>query len=296
MRRILWIAAVTAVLAAQGAVAADMAVPASQPFIKTPRMSDPRIDWSGFYAGVNIGYGWGRSSTDINFIDGATSLSASSGHFDLDGINGGGQVGYNWQRQNWVIGLQADIQGARQSGNFAALCLGSTGLTVDGACTRGHRGDVIDDPALPVTLRMTQKIDWFGTVRGRLGTTVVPHVLVYGTGGLAYGGISTSGRIDGVNISDNAGADGADFTPATASFSHRQTRIGWTAGAGIEAELGNNWSAALDYLYVDLGTVSGTIATPVTALSGGPLAVSYSSHVTENMLRLSLNYRFGAAQ
>jgi outer membrane immunogenic protein len=99
-------------------------------------------------------------------------------------------------------------------------------------------------------------------------------VLLYATGGLAYGGVNTSETIGG------------------ALFSTTDTRVGYTVGAGIEGALGGNWTAKLEYLYVDLGRTSGSFATTIGALGGGTLTSSYSSHVTDNVLRVGLNYKF----
>ncbi|EJN13988.1 opacity protein [Bradyrhizobium sp. YR681] len=293
MTRTLLVATAVAMLLAPRAFAADLAVP--HIFTKAPPVAvDPGTNWSGFYAGLNIGYGWGRSATTADFIDsgGGALLSSSAGKFALNGASGGGQIGYNWQREMFVVGLEADFQGSGQKGSFAALCAGAPDGVQDGICTPGHRGDNTFDPALPVTFNLTQKLDWFGTVRGRLGIAVTPRVLLYGTGGLAYGRVSTSGSVSAINVGGFPGADGGTFTPVTASFGSSTTKLGWSAGAGIEGAFADNWSARLEYLYVDLGTVSGSLATPVIALSGAPLVVGYRSHVTDNILRLGVNYRF----
>jgi outer membrane immunogenic protein len=68
--------------------------------------------------------------------------------------------------------------------------------------------------------------------------------------------------------------------------------VGWTLGAGIEGVITGNWTAKLEYLYIDLGTVSGTFLTPLIATSGAFISTSYSSHITDNILRVGLNYHF----
>ena len=119
---------------------------------------------------------------------------------------------------------------------------------------------------------MSQKIDWFGTVRGRVGVLATPTVLLYATGGLAYGQVNSSETVGG---------------PLPAAFSQSSTNVGWTVGAGIEGAIGGNWTAKLEYLYVDLGTVSGSFTLPNTDI------ISHSSHITDNVLRAGINYRFG---
>lgn len=294
MTRTLLVASAIAIVLAPGAFAADLAAP--HLYTKAPPLAvDPGYNWSGFYAGLNVGYGWGRSSTTADFIDSrsGTVLSSSAGAFDLNGTIGGGQIGYNWQRDMFVVGLEADFQGGGQKGRFDALCAGAPDGVQDGVCTPGHRGDNTFDPALPVAFNLTQKLDWFGTVRGRLGVAVTPRVLFYGTGGLAYGRVSTSGSVSAINVTGSPGSgDNLAFTPVAASFSSTTTRVGWSAGAGIEGAFADNWSARLEYLYVDLGTMSGSLTTPVIALSGAPLAIGYRSHITDNILRFGVNYRF----
>ena len=293
MTRTLLAAAAIAMMLAPRAFAADMAVP--HVYTKAPPGAvDPGYNWSGFYAGLNVGYGRGRSAATADFIDSRSGaqLSSSAGTFDLSGVTGSGQIGYNWQREIVVFGLEADFQGSGQKGSLSALCAGAPDGLQDGVCTPGHRGDNTFDPALPVAFNLTQKLDWFGTVRGRFGLAVTPRVLLYGTGGLAYGRISTSGSVSAINVGGFAGADGGTFTPVAASFGSSTTKIGWTVGAGIEGAFADNWSARLEYLYVDLGTVSGSLTTPVIALSGAPLVVGYRSHITDNILRLGVNYRF----
>ena len=80
--------------------------------------------------------------------------------------------------------------------------------------------------------------------------------------------------------------------PVANAFSNSSTRAGWTIGAGVELKLSANWSAKLEYLYVDLGSVSNTFATTIPALGGGFLGVSGSSRVSDNILRAGLNYKF----
>ncbi len=60
--------------------------------------------------------------------------------------------------------------------------------------------------------------------------------------------------------------------------------MGWTVGAGIEGVISGNWTAKLEYLYVDLGNVSGSFVTPIVAPSGAFVTASYNSHITDNML------------
>jgi opacity protein-like surface antigen len=84
------------------------------------------------------------------------------------------------------------------------------------------------------------------------------------------------------------------LTPVSAGFSSSDTKIGWTVGGGFEGVLGGNWIGKIEYLYVDLGTVSGTFSTPVVTTTGALLVSRFSSHITDNILRIGLNYKIGA--
>jgi outer membrane immunogenic protein len=252
------IAAIASLLSTS-AFAADLA---PRMYSKAPAPIVAIYDWTGFYVGGNIGYSWGRSSDTSTLTNAAgTVLLTTSDKSDLNGIVGGGQIGYNWQTQNWVWGLEADIQGTGEKGSRAFTFTPVLGPGI---------GNFVLNIAIPFAL--TQKIDWFGTVRGRVGILATPKVLLYATGGLAYGE---------VNSSETVG------TAVPSAFSNSSTKVGWTVGAGIEGAIGGNWTAKLEYLYVDLGTVSSSYTLPSTNI------ISYSSRITDNVLRVGLNYKFG---
>ena len=259
MKRILiGIAAVTCLLATS-ALAADLPV---RTYTKAPVYVEPIYNWTGFYIGGNVGYSWGRSNDTSTLTSAAgTVLLTTSDKTDLNGIVGGGQIGYNWQMQNWVWGLEADIQGTDEKGTRAFSF--TTGPQF---CFN------LCPPPVTTPFALAQKIDWFGTVRARAGVLVTPKVLLYATGGLAYGE---------VNSSETVGTASA--------FSASNTNVGWTVGAGIEGVIGGNWTARLEYLYVDLGTVSGSFTLPSTNV------ISYNSRITDNILRVGINYKFDGA-
>lgn len=197
-----------------------------------------------------------------------------------------------------MFGLEADFQGSDQNGRTGAACAGGTlaaVATLNSACSTGHIGDTapFNVAAFPVTSDISQRLNWFGTVRGRIAATVTPTVLLYATGGLAYGEITTTNTA-GTNITGTQGTNNFTLTPVAGSASSTTTRVGWTIGAGIEGVVSGNWTAKLEYLYVDLGDVSGAFVTPVTGRSGGLLTSHYSSHITDNILRVGLNYRWAA--
>jgi outer membrane immunogenic protein len=267
-------AAITAVTTAQPAIAADLP---ARVYTKAPVVVEPIYNWTGFYVGGNVGYSWGRSRDDSSLTNGAgTVLFTSSERSNLDGVVGGGQIGYNWQTQNWLWGLEADIQGTGERGSRAFIC----GI---GICTPPTGGFVaVPTPGPAVAAALDQKLDWFGTVRGRAGVLATPKVLLYVTGGLAYGEVKTGETIG-----------------ALTGFSNSTTNVGYTVGAGIEGAIGGNWTAKLEYLYVDLGRVSGSFATTIPALGGGflppiiphasPTMCCGSASITGSTVRWSRN-------
>ena len=218
---------------AVSAQAADLAVKA--PYTKAPAIAAV-YDWTGFYLGVNAGLGLGRDRTQ-HFDAG----SVDSFYLSPLGAVGGGQIGYNWQTDSLlgpiVLGVEADIQGADMRDNY---------VNING------------DP-------FSQKLDWFGTVRGRIGLVTGP-TLSYVTAGYAYGNVNTSGVTGGVPFAFGGG------------------RSGWTWGSGVEAALGGNWTGKIEYLYVDLGGRTDFYA-------GGAQALQ--ADFRENIFRVGLNYRIG---
>jgi outer membrane immunogenic protein len=275
------------VIVSSGAGAADLA---PRPYMKAPPIVAAVYDWTGFYVGANLGWSFGRARTDVT-VAGAPFASTSQ---RMEGILGGLQAGYNWQSGPAVFGLEADIQATAQKGSstltdFIPGIPGTPGtpaipcINQDGPNTPCIAGTGIAAvpgiPAIPAITGLVNhenKLPWFGTFRGRLGFTPAERWLVYATGGLAYGEVTTS---ETLNVNG-----------AIASLSTNRTRVGWTVGAGVEAALWSNWTAKLEYLYIDFGTINNTLIgiAPIT-----PIVTS--SHVNDQILRVGLNYRFGQA-
>ena len=232
------------VAATSTASAADMA----PRYTKAPPLVEV-WNWTGFYIGGNAGYSWGRGNSDISYFNTATGLpiappagSITGAGYDMNGAIAGGQIGYNWQANNWVFGLEADAQWSDEKGRVILS------LRLDGHPGRGRLPSRIDLPAAGVAgtaLTLDQHLEWFGTVRGRVGVLATPRILLYGTGGLAYGSIKTTGALSSFN------GFGVGVTSVSSSS---DVRFGWTVGAGVEGKFTNNWSAKLEYLYMDFDT------------------------------------------
>ena len=281
MKRIVIGMAAAMSLFATGALAADLA---ARPYVKAPVMVDPVWSWTGFYVGANGGYSWGRSRTDVSYTNTATGAviappagSITNASFDMNGGVAGGQAGYNWQNANWVYGIEGDLQWSGEKGSAIFNCAGVA--PAGGACLPGLTFLPAGGLA-GTTLTIDQKLQWFGTVRGRVGILATPKVLFYGTGGLAFGEIKTTGTMTG-------------FTPAGVAVgsigSSSTTRAGWTVGAGVEGKITQNWSAKLEYLYMDLGRFG---SGPFTLAPASAIAANVSSRFTDHILRAGINYQF----
>lgn len=249
------------------ALAADMPVKAP---VRAPVVA--AYNWTGCYIGGNIGYSWGRARGDINTPDLAvvglpTSFPISQ---SLNGVIGGGQIGCNRQFDNrWVLGIEADFQGSgeRHSNSFSDPFAVPVGEGITGVLSQ----------------TVESKIEWFGTVRGRAGFLISPTLMLYGTGGLAYGKVSVNDNVTLVIDTGNGPVTN------TGSFGGSKTKVGWTLGAGIEGALFDtrNWTWKVEYLYVDLGSLSGSgVAVPIVNGS-----YFWNARFTDNIVRVGLNYR-----
>jgi outer membrane immunogenic protein len=269
------------------AFAADMAVKAPPP----PPAPAPVYSWTGWYVGLNAGGGWGGDGIDNSLTPGACNRSAAEcaavfaslnavlgGSFDIhpSGFIGGGQIGYNYQNGVFVWGIETDFQGADVKGSA------STAVSVV-------------PPGFPTVLVTgtgtgSEKLDWFGTLRGRLGWTPTPPLLVYATGGLAYGHVQTDASFSGQTF-----ISGTQLTTGSTAISQSDTRAGWTLGGGLEWMFAPQWSVKAEYLYYDLGTV--TLNQTFTLLGvGNPRNINDNiqsvAHYKGNIARVGLNYKF----
>ena len=233
------------------------------------RSIPPLYDWTGLYIGLSAGYGFGKSQTDALFSDASmgTPLFATGSSSTLDGLMIGAQAGANWQTGRWLFGFEADIQTTSQQAGPNYMCPGAI-------CNA-----TITDVDTPVTVAHDYKLDWFATVRARLGATITPDALIYATGGLAFGGIWHTGT-----VFDSTGTVAPLFDVT------ESTKMGWVVGAGVETHLAGNWTGKIEYLHLDLGSVSMTAA---DALNARPIGLGINARITDDLLRLGLNYKLG---
>jgi iron complex outermembrane receptor protein len=222
-------------------------------------------NWAGLYVGGNAGYSSGRAITDTSLSDFATEepLFGFTTNSDLNGAIFGVQAGHNWLANIWLVGIEGDVQHARQRGGASGLC----------------PLDVCPVPAdAPVTTSLDYKLGWFATLRGRLGAVLAPDAMVYVTAGIAAATIKIDGTL--------AGFDGAG-NPSNAAITNHLTRVGWTLGAGIEARLIGNWTGKVEMLHMDFGS----IATVPAIAPDATVAAVLNTRITDNILRVGMNYR-----
>jgi outer membrane immunogenic protein len=201
------------------------------------------------------------------------------------GFIGGGQIGYNWQVSSaWLVGLETDIQGV--SGQGSGTLTNSVGpFAFFGA-----------PEVVTTSIASTSKLDYLGTVRGRLGY-LTPTFLLYGTGGLAYGGVKASTAITQSNNACVFSPAGCLQSSTSAAGAFSQMRAGWTAGAGLEWMFVQKWSAKVEYLHYDLGSVTfsnGALRTSGAAVAIGLAVVGSTSSAkfSGDIVRAGVNYHW----
>ena len=237
MNRLSFVAAATAAFVSTGALAADLS-------LATPVSA---YNWSGFYAGVHGGFGGDKFTYPFSI---AFPPDSASGNLTLNssGFYGGGQVGYNWQfAPQWVAGVEADINASGIEGK-----LGIDVSATDGTDTVNINGSA------------GSKVDYFGTVRGRIGFAA-NSALFYATGGLAWGHNELGGSAGALGISDD------------------KMHIGWTVGAGFEYAFAPQWSAKVEYLYTQYGSEN-----YFGAIIPGGIDLEPETH----SVKVGINYRF----
>lgn len=272
MYRSLGLAVVVASFMASAAVAADL--PSRKYAPQAPLVVAPVFTWTGFYVGANAGVaflGSQKRNGSLAAADmlGTTSASAlvmapgRSGR-NTSSFTGGGQIGYNYQWDAAVIGVETDLNYARLSRTGVAGVVSAAGT---------------------MNASLRSEVEWFGTLRARLGFMPMDQLLVYATGGLAYG--SVKARIEGTS--------GLLGVARGGERSASKTRVGWTLGAGVEYALTNNISMKGEYAYVDLGRQRHNASGLTFIDTAGQLVTANMGMRSDSrfhVVRAGLNYRF----
>jgi outer membrane immunogenic protein len=237
------------------AAAADLA-----PYYKAAPPA-PIFSWTGCYIGGDVGGAW--SSQDVsNSSPASTDQGGVTGTINANGVIGGAYGGCNFQWTNaWVVGIEGDWSGANLNGTAVGPNLLANGTPV------GSGG-----------LAWTSNLDSVATIRGRLGYIWAPNILLYATGGGAWGRTSYT-SVDAFS--------GGCPNCGTTAFSN--TASGWVVGAGVDwAPWSNNWIVRVEYLHYDLEG-----ATSTSFFSGGGVAANPTwNNMTIDSVRAGLSYKF----
>jgi len=237
------VAMVALAVAGHPAAAADVG---TMPFKAPVLAPTPVQNWTGLYVGANAGYSWGR--TDVDYTLGGVPTGSTT--LEPNSFLGGGQIGYNWQLGSLVLGVEGDIawRGGSDSTTFTS-------------------GNIFGDFAF-----FNTEQNWVGTVRPRIGFAA-QNWLLYGTGGLAFGGFQHGFTETRPGV-------------VTRTATDSDKKAGWTAGGGVEYSFNPSWSLGVEYLYMDFGST--TLNQPAT----GPLPASSATFDdNSHVVRAKLNYR-----
>jgi outer membrane immunogenic protein len=354
MKTLLLASTLLASIAAGSAFAADL------PSRKAPMLPPPPPPpmWTGFYAGLNAGYGFGTNSnvqalalgqdatvstlyrgvvdSQPIYLPAADAAAtyypslptgaglAQSGSFanTQSGFIGGGQVGYNYQwGANFVVGLEADMQGTGIRGRSHGVGVGGASTTNPLLCFDGEgcSGNITHNATSIGSTTVNAGVDWIGTVRGRLGYLFTPTMLVYATGGLTYGGVYANVQNYAVTslsaqVSNDVKIPALDAFPmglgggTNHTFygggSRSQTLVGWNVGGGLEWMFMPNWSLKAEGIYWNMGNMN----VPTASFAAAPVSVNWSSPLSANnplatvgnvrvnyqgvIARMGINYHF----
>jgi outer membrane immunogenic protein len=224
----------------------------------------PVYNWGGFYIGINGGGGSAHKCWDVvNNAGTPVTPPLAEGCHNATGGTVGGQVGYRWQATNWVFGLEAQ-------GNWANF--------------RGSNLNQAFFPGFPL-FNDVSKIDAFGLFTGQIGYAV-NNVLFYAKGGAAV----VSDKYSVTLTPNGAALVGLGAVAGQTLSIGSETRLGGTAGVGIEFGFAPNWSVALEYDHLFMGRrdVSQNVVPPFNA---PPSTHRIGQDVDIGTVRL--NYTFG---
>ena len=250
-QRIKWVLTAVALFESHIGLAADMPV-------RLKELPVAALPWAGFYGGANIGYGWGRNKFFDNFPTPDGELDANA---TLHGFVSGLQGGYNWWLSpSWLAGLEGDFALTNIRNTFPCFRFG------DQLCSA--------------------QAEWIGSVSGRLGLTYGLW-LFYGKGGVGW---ANDHFFDVATCAGSQPRQRGGITAACGDpFFSDQSRPGWLVGLGLEYLFAHNWSAKLEYDYLDFGSRS------VPLSDGGNGFFTEQINQQLGMIKLGFNYHFEAA-
>lgn len=226
-----------------------------------------RAPWSGVYVGLHLGGGFGDNSivttgqvaANVNNVNGGARPALTS--VSRSGILGGGQLGFDHQFGGFVVGAETDLAGSGIKGDRRVVTTALTG------------GSSLNND-------FSSSLKFLGTARGRIGYAF-GRVMVYGTGGLAYGKTQQS-----ANLYGPLPANALQFTAATNTM-----KTGYAAGGGGEYMMSKKLSMKAEYLYYSLGSETLNVAV-IAGSGGGGTGYNTTFENKGNIMRLGMNYRF----
>lgn len=234
-------------------------------------------NWTGLYIGGTAGATWTKADTGLGIVNGADPLYNAPdipglqalGSSDLSRTHGifGGKLGYNWQSSAFVFGLEGDVSSFRFNKNAAVR------NTSDPFPSSPH-------PLNAAAFDTTVSTSWLATIRGRTGFAA-NNALFYVTGGAAFAKTDFSNAY--------AGRSPNGFGPEFASAAASNTRTGWALGAGIDYAVAPNWIVSVEYLHVDLGSIT---ATGNVVEDTRTATFNFSTNLTSDIVRGGVSYKF----
>jgi outer membrane immunogenic protein len=245
-----------AIAATQMASAADL--PVKSRYVPPP--APPPFSWTGFYIGGHGGAGWGTAESTLTGIDvGGFSVSGLNVPWSSHNINGwlaGATVGYNWQVNPWlVLGIEGDWTWADLEGTTPCGVANIFGCKT--------------------------KVNWTADLTGRVGFAV-DRALIYAKGGVVWADTDYSFNFLGSSI------PGFDISGSTSD-----TRVGGMLGAGIEYAFLPNWSAKIEYNFMDFGTASESLPVTISGVGGAPPITAHADINQQiHVVKIGVNYRF----
>jgi outer membrane immunogenic protein len=275
-KAVLATAALVSLAAIGSAGAADL-----EPVLKAPA---PVYDWTGFYAGIALGdrlsdVDWTTTCLEPGLAPCGTAFPNRLAYqaltpLNANGMQYGGYAGYNVQFQNVVVGAEVSANWSDSSA-FSFGIPGAEDPTVAGS------------PGLDnATVRET----WDASVRGRLGYVVTGTVLLYGTAGVSWMNVQASATC-GTAFPVGWCAANSPFLGTTQTVT--TTRMGWTAGGGIEVMVTPHWLARAEYRFTDYGSFGATLFTGFNGNVVNGDAFSFDTKLTTQTTLIGVAYKFG---
>ena len=219
------------------------------------------VDWSGFHAGVRVGAGFNENHLEYTYTDVpafVVDLLPTSADLNAKGALLAAALGSDWQFGTMVLGIEADASWSGIRGTASTAFAGDVGMGVP-----------------PLDFTTEYELQWFATARARAGVAV-DRILFYGTGGLALANVSLDTSVD-IAIPGVEGLAGSETV----------TKVGWTAGGGVQFAITDHVDIGGEVLFYDLGSAS------VSASNATDPSQNHAEQAISGVIgRIGINRRF----